>query len=234
MHRSRSLSPAAVGHHSPLVFRESLPARRSSFSPSPASTSSRRPPKRRGAAANVAHRHPGVAIVTVLYVLVSVVLTGLVPYAELNTAAPLATALAAVGQTWAVGIVSAGAIAGLTSVILVMLLGESRIAFAMSRDHVLPGWLGRVDSRFKTPYRITLVTGGVVAVAAALTPIDQVAELVNIGSLLAFTFVSLAVVVLKRSRPTLRRAFRTPFVPWVPGLSALGCLYLMVNLPVLS
>jgi APA family basic amino acid/polyamine antiporter len=113
-------------------------------------------------------------------------------------------------------------------VILVMLLGESRIAFAMSRDHLLTGWLGR------TAYRITLVTGGVVAVAAVLTPIDQLAELVDIGSLLAFTFVSLAVVVLRRSRPTLRRAFRTPFVPWVPGLSALGCLYLMVNLPVLS
>ena len=170
------------------------------------------------------------AICTILYVLVSLVMTGIVPYTELNTAAPMATAFEAIGQPWATGLVSLGAILGLTSVIMILMLGQSRVAFAMSRDRLLPPWLGRVHPSFRTPYRITIITGLIVAVIAAFTPIAEVAELVNIGTLFAFVLVSLGVIVLRRTRPDLPRAFKTPLVPLVPILAALACLYLMLNL----
>ncbi|MGH3090008.1 MAG: amino acid permease, partial [Rubrobacteraceae bacterium] len=170
------------------------------------------------------------AIVTVLYVVVSLVMTGIVPYTELNTAAPMATAFEAIGQAWATGLVSLGAILGLTSVIMILMLGQSRVAFAMSRDRLLPPWLGRVHPSFRTPYRITLITGLAVTLMAAFTPIAAVAELVNIGTLFAFVLVSIGVIVLRRSQPDLPRAFRTPLVPVIPILAALICLYLMLNL----
>ena len=170
------------------------------------------------------------AIVTVLYVAVSLVMTGLVPYQELNTAAPMATAFEAIGLNWATGLVSLGAILGLTSVIMILMLGQSRVAFAMSRDRLLPPWLGRVHPNFRTPYRITLITGISVAALAAFTPIAAVAELVNIGTLFAFVLVSIGVIVLRRTQPNLQRAFRTPLVPVLPILAALICLYLMLNL----
>jgi APA family basic amino acid/polyamine antiporter len=174
------------------------------------------------------------AVVTLLYMLVSLVLTGIAPYTELNTAAPMATALVSVGQAWAAGLVSAGAIAGLVAVILMLLVGQSRIGFAMSRDRLLPAWLAQVHPRYRTPYRMTLLTGSLVAVLAAVLPIGEIAELVNIGSLVAFMFVSLSILVLRRARPTLKRAFRTPLVPWVPLLAGLSCLYLMLNLPLVT
>lgn len=170
------------------------------------------------------------AIVTILYVVVSLVMTGMVPYGELNTAAPMATAFQATGQAWATGLVSLGAILGLTSVIMILMLGQSRVGFAMSRDRLLPPWLGRVHPRFRTPYRLTLITGSAVAILAAFTPIAAVAELVNIGTLFAFVLVSIGVIILRRTQPDLPRPFRTPLVPVLPIVAVLFLIYLMLNL----
>ena len=174
------------------------------------------------------------AVCTFLYILVSLVMTGIVPYQQLNTAAPMAAAFVAIGYPWAAGLVSLGALCGLTAVILILMMGQSRVFFAMSRDHLLPGWFAKVHPRFGTPYRISAITGVVVAVIAALTPIDIVAELVNIGTLLAFVLVSLGVVILRRTNPQMPRAFRTPCVPLVPVLAVLICFYLMVSLPLVT
>ena len=171
-------------------------------------------------------------ICTVLYVLVSQIMTGIVPYNELDPEAPMASVFQDIGHGWAAGLVSVGAICGLTSVIMILMLGQSRVAFAMSRDNLLPRYLGRSHPRFRTPYRITILTGIVVAVMAALVDLQQLAELVNIGTLFAFCLVSIGVIVLRRTSPNLRRAFRTPLVPVVPILAVLFCLYLMVSLPV--
>jgi basic amino acid/polyamine antiporter, APA family len=171
------------------------------------------------------------AICTVLYVVVSLILTGILPYYELGTDAPLATALSEAGQDWAAGLISIGILAGLTSVIMILMLGQSRVAFAMSRDNLLPRFFARVHPRFRTPYRITIVTGVVVALMAGFIDLQRLAELTNIGTLFAFVLVSIGVIVLRRTNPDLRRAFRTPLVPVVPILAALICLYLMVSLP---
>ncbi len=170
-------------------------------------------------------------ICTVLYILVSQIMTGIVPYTELNVAAPMAKAFSYAGQPWAAGLVSAGAICGLTSVIMILMLGQSRVAFAMSRDNLLPRYLARSHPRFGTPYRITILTGIVVALIAAFTPISEIAELVNIGTLFAFVLVSIGVVVLRRTRPDLPRSFKTPLVPIVPILAVLFCVGLMLSLP---
>ncbi len=172
------------------------------------------------------------AICTVLYILVSQIMTGIVPYTELAQDAPMAYVFQAVGQDWAAGLVSVGAICGLTSVIMILMLGQSRVAFAMSRDNLLPRYFARSHPRFRTPYRITILTGVVVAIIAALVDLSRLAELVNIGTLFAFVLVSIGVIVLRRTQPNLERAFRTPLVPIVPILAVLACLYLMVSLPV--
>ena len=170
------------------------------------------------------------AICSVLYILVSLVMTGIVAYPKLDTAAPMATAFQATGATWAVGLVSLGAIAGLTTVILILMLGQARVGFAMSRDGLLPVWFAKVHSRYRTPYRITVITGTLVTLIAALTPIKVLAEMTNIGTLFAFVLVSAGVWALRRTRPELHRTFRTPWVPVVPILAVLACLYLMLNL----
>ncbi|HEX8928208.1 MAG TPA: amino acid permease [Actinomycetota bacterium] len=170
------------------------------------------------------------AICTVLYVAVSAVVTGMVSYKRLNVEAPLAFAFQATGRSWAATIVSVGAIAGLTTVILTLLLGQSRVLFAMSRDRLLPPGLARVHPRFGTPYRISLIVGIVVAVVTAFVPLTTLADLVNIGTLFAFVLVSIGVIVLRRTRPDLPRAFRTPLVPLVPILAVIACVYLMLNL----
>ena len=171
-------------------------------------------------------------VCTILYVVVSLILTGMVPYTELGNDAPLAAALSERGQDWAAGLISIGVLAGLTSVIMILMLGQSRVAFAMSRDNLLPQLLARVHQRFRTPYIITILTGLVVALMAGFVDLQRLAELTNIGTLFAFILVSISVVVLRRTNPDLSRAFRTPLVPVVPILSVLICLYLMVSLPI--
>src|SRR5918998_450196 len=171
-------------------------------------------------------------ICTVLYVVVSLILTGMVPYTDLGNDAPLATALSERGLDWAASLISLGVLAGLTSVIMILMLGQSRVAFAMSRDNLLPQFFARVHQRFRTPYLITILTGLVVALMAGFVDLQQLAELTNIGTLFAFILVSISVIVLRRTNPNLRRAFRTPLVPVVPILAVLICLYLMISLPV--
>src|SRR4029450_8866701 len=149
------------------------------------------------------------AICTLLYVVVSMVLTGMVKYTELNSAAPMADALKAVGYDWIASLVALGALAGLTTVILILLLGQSRVLFAMSRERLLPGGVSRAHPRYGTPWVISAITGVVVAVIATFVPLTTLADMVNIGTLFAFVLVSVGVVVLRRTQPDLPRAFRT-------------------------
>ena len=171
------------------------------------------------------------AICTLLYVAVSLVVVGMQHYTDLSEAAPLADAFRSVGLPFVSGLISVGALAGLTSVVLILLLGQSRVLFAMSRDRLLPAGLATVHPKYGTPYRISLITGVVVAVLAGLVPLGTLAELVNIGTLFAFVLVSIGVWILRRTRPDLPRSFRVPLVPVLPIVSALACLYLMLNLP---
>jgi APA family basic amino acid/polyamine antiporter len=171
-------------------------------------------------------------ITAVLYAAVSTVVAGMQNYTKLSTAAPLADAFKAVGHPVFATIIDVGAVIGLTTVVMILLLGQSRIFFAMGRDGLMPPWLSVVHPRFGTPYRSTVIMGVIVAVLAGFIPLAELATLVNIGTLFAFLVVSIAVMVLRRTRPDLPRAFRTPWVPFVPVLSVLGCLFVMINLPV--
>jgi APA family basic amino acid/polyamine antiporter len=183
------------------------------------------------------------AICTVLFVLASGVMVGLVQYKEmLNQPAPLvlaveAAASRAAGTAWQTPmevvkvLVTVGALAALSSVMVVMMLAQPRIFMAMSKDGLLPAWAAQVHPRYRTPHVSTLVTGAVVALAAGLTPIGTLGSLVSIGTLMAFVIVSIGIIVLRRTRPDLPRPFRTPLVPLFPALSALVSLLLMVGLP---
>ncbi|PPF35942.1 MULTISPECIES: amino acid permease [unclassified Rathayibacter] len=171
-------------------------------------------------------------ICTVLYCAVALVVTGMVPYRELDPSAALANAFAYHGQTWMATVISAGAVAGLTTVVLTLLIGATRIIFAMARDGLLPRRLATVHPRLRTPWFTSVVVTIVVALLAGLTPIGVLEEMVNIGTLSAFVLVSVGVVVLRRKRPDLKRGFRVPLNPWLPLLSALICTYLMLNLSI--
>ncbi|MEW9549420.1 amino acid permease [Nonomuraea sp. NPDC050783] len=171
-------------------------------------------------------------ICTVLYVAVSLVVVGMQRYDRLSTAAPLSDAFTSVGHPWLATIISLGALAGLTTVVLVLLLGQTRVLFAMSRDGLMPRSLAKVHPRFGTPATLTVIIGVVTMALAGFVSFGELAELVNIGTLFAFVVVSIGVVVLRRTRPDLPRAFRTPLVPVLPILSVLACVYLMLNLPV--
>ena len=179
------------------------------------------------------------AIVTVLYVAVSLVVVGMTSYKNLATAAgdgshkTLATAFSANGVDWAANVISFGALAGLTTVVMVLMLGQVRVLFAMSRDNLLPRGLARTGKR-GTPARATLLVGALVAVAATFFPADKLEEMVNVGTLFAFVLVSAGVLVLRRTHPELPRAFRVPWVPVIPVLAILACLWLMLNLTVLT
>ncbi|MGE2836510.1 amino acid permease [Mycobacterium sp. SMC-4] len=171
------------------------------------------------------------AIVTVLYVAVAIVLTGMVSYKDLREEETqnLATAFAMNGVEWAAIVISIGALAGLTTVVIVLVLGQTRVLFAMSRDGLLPRRLARTGSR-GTPVRITVLVGFVVAVTATVFPMGNLEEMVNIGTLFAFVLVSAGVIVLRRTRPDLERGFRAPGVPLLPILSIIACVWLMLNL----
>jgi APA family basic amino acid/polyamine antiporter len=173
------------------------------------------------------------AICTVLYIVVSLVLTGIVKYTELGVPDPIAVGINAAGPAlaWLRPIVKIGAIAGLSSVILVMLLGQPRIFFSMSRDGLLPPVFSEVHPRFRTPWLATILTGGVAMVCGGLLPIGLLGELVSIGTLLAFVIVCAGVLVLRRTDPELPRPFKAPLYPVVPALGVLSCLWLMYGLP---
>jgi APA family basic amino acid/polyamine antiporter len=171
------------------------------------------------------------AICTVIYVAVAGVLTGVVPYPSLNVGSPVADVMLRLGYPSVAGFIAAGAIAGLTTVMLVLFYGLTRVFLAMSRDGLLPPAFARVNPRTHTPMRVIVASGVLIAGIAGLTPIGDVAELVNIGTLAAFFLVCLGVISLRYTHPDLPRPFRTPWSPLVPLLGAGACLYLMMSLP---
>ena len=172
------------------------------------------------------------AVCTLLYVVVSAVLVGVVPYGDLNIAAPMAYAMERIGAPWWIRVaIDVGAVLGIGSVILVMLLGQSRVFYSMSRDGLLGPWAGRVHPRFRTPYLSTIYTGIAVCLATGILPLQLLGTWVNIGTLLAFMLVCGGVWILRSKRPDLHRPFRTPWVPVVPVLGILCCFGLMLTLP---
>src|SRR5512140_346690 len=171
------------------------------------------------------------ALCTVIYIAVAIVLTGIVHYSKLNVADPLAVGIDATGLRWLSPVIKVSALFGLFSTMLVQLLGQTRIFFSMARDGLLPRVFGRVHARFRTPHVSTMLTGTVCALVAGLTPIEVLGQLVSIGTLLAFVLVCIGVVILRRTAPHNRRPFRTPGVPWVPALGAIVCLAQMLGLP---
>lgn len=173
-------------------------------------------------------------ICTILYILVSGVLTGLVNYRALNVADPVAVGIDATGVRWGSILVKIGAVFGLGTVMLVMLLGQSRVFFSMSRDGLLWKWAGAIHPRFRTPWISNIVVGMLVAIMPAVLPIDKLSELVNMGTLLAFAIVCAGVWILRRRNPDLHRPFKTPLVPLVPILGIISALYLIWTLPALT
>ncbi len=170
-------------------------------------------------------------VCTVLYILVAAVLTGMVPWQEINIEAPIARAFLDRGLVSASHLITAGALAGLTSVMLVMLLGQTRVLYAMAKDGLLPkGFFAAIHPKFRTPYKNTMLVGLLAAIVGSLTPIDDIGKMVNIGTLLAFVIVCIAVLVLRKTNPGQNRPFRTPLVPWVPYLGIIFNGYMMYKL----
>jgi basic amino acid/polyamine antiporter, APA family len=170
------------------------------------------------------------AVCTVLYFLVAGVVTGMRPYEQLGGAAPLADAFSAADRPYAASIVYAGALVALTNTVLILMLGQSRVAFAMARDRLFPPAVAKTHPRFGTPYRITIIIMVLVSILAGFTGIDTLADLVNIGTLFAFILVAIGVLLLRRADPERPRPFRTPFMPVLPIVSVLLCIWLMVTL----
>jgi APA family basic amino acid/polyamine antiporter len=173
-------------------------------------------------------------ITSILYILVTAVLTGMLPWNQLGTAEPLATAFTERGLNIAAGIISFGAVIATTSVLLVFQLGQPRIFYAMARYGLLPPWAASVHRKYRTPYVTTIITGAFVALFAAFAPIAEVIELTNIGTLFAFILVAAGILVLRKVEPDRARPFRTPLVPLVPILAILSCLWLMLGLPLVT
>jgi len=175
-------------------------------------------------------------ICTLLYVVVSGIMTGIVPYQQFkgHEDHPVALALQMAGQNWFAGFISLGAILGMTTVMLVMLYGQTRIIFAMSRDGLLPKWFSNVHEKYRTPYGATWILGTAAALIGALVPLTKIAQLVNMGTLAAFVMISIGVIVLRKTQPDLPRAFRCPAVPLIPILAILFCVFLMTRLTQLT
>ncbi|CAD6877342.1 Uncharacterized amino acid permease, GabP family [Methylomonas albis] len=171
------------------------------------------------------------AVCTLLYILVAGVLTGIIPYTELNVPAPIALAVDHVGMSWLSPIIKIAAIAGLTSVMLVLLMGQSRIFFSMAKDQLLPPLFAKVHPKFQTPHLSTILVGVAVSLLAGFMPIEKLGELVSIGTLFAFVLVCGGVWILRNSHPEMQRHFKCPAVPYVPIAGILVCLSLMVGLP---
>ncbi|OLN22282.1 amino acid permease [Domibacillus antri] len=170
-------------------------------------------------------------ICTLLYVFVSAIMTGVVPFMQFEGVAhPISLPLQVAGQTWVAGIIDLGAIIGMTTVMLVMLYGQTRVMFSMSRDGLMPPFLSEVHKKHHTPYKATWLFGWIAALMGALIPLDELAKLVNIGTLSAFILISIAVIVLRIKQPDLPRAFRCPAVPIIPGLAILFCGFLILQL----
>lgn len=172
-------------------------------------------------------------ISTLLYILVAIVLTGIVSYTFLNVADPIAVGVNAMGEGlfWLRPVIKIAAIAGLSSVILVLLMGQPRIFYSMSKDGLLPPVFSKIHPRFKTPYVSTLITGFFALILAGILPINILGELVSIGTLLAFSIVCVGIIILRVKRPDIKRTFKTPFVPLVPILGAGICVLQMLSLP---
>lgn len=175
-------------------------------------------------------------ICALLYVIVTLVMTGIVPYQEFakDLSHPISLALQKAQQDWFAGVIDLGAIMGMTTVILVMLYGQTRIFFSMSRDGLLPKAFSWVHPKYKTPYTSTWIIGTIAAFVGALLPLEKLAELVNIGTLFAFTVVSLGVIILRYTQPDLPRPFRCPGVPVIPAIAIFACLFLISNLAVFT
>ncbi len=171
------------------------------------------------------------AVCAVLYVLVAVVLTGLVPYQQLSVPDPMAVGINATGLPWLKPLIKIGAIAGLSTVVLVMMLGQTRVFWVMASDGLLPQWMAKVHRRFRTPYITTIGTGALLMIVAALFPIDVIAELMSMGTLLVFVIVCGMVLVMRYTAPGIPRPFKAPWAPLTPVLGMLTCLYLMCGLP---
>ncbi|MBI4224179.1 MAG: amino acid permease, partial [Deltaproteobacteria bacterium] len=170
-------------------------------------------------------------ICTVIYVVVAAVLTGILPFSQLNVPDPLSLALHSIGRDRFAGLVAVGAIISMTAVLLVFQLGQPRIFFSMARDGLLPPWFAKVHPKHRTPHVATILTGLVVAMFAAFARIDEMVDLTNIGTLFAFILVCGGILVLRIREPHLHRPFRVPLFPWVPILGIFSCLYLMTGLP---
>jgi len=173
-------------------------------------------------------------VCTVLYIAIALVLTGIIPWDQLNVPDPLAVALKYIHADWAAGVLALGAVAAMTSVLLVFQLGQARIFMSMARDGLLPPWAARLHPKYQTPHITTIITGVFVALFAALAPIGVVLELTNIGTLFAFMLVALGIIVLRRKDPDRPRPFRTPWVPFLPLVSIGFCVYLILSLPLLT
>lgn len=173
-------------------------------------------------------------ICTLLYLVVAGLLTGIVPYQTLNVSSPISAALLHLGFRIAAGTIAVGALAGLTTVILVMYYGLTRIFFAMARDHLLPAFFSKLAVITRTPVRAIIMSGVVMMLFSAIIPMSDLAELVNIGTLFAFNLVCAAVIILRYTKPHLPRPFKTPFNPLVPGLGITFCTYLMFSLPMIT
>ena len=170
-------------------------------------------------------------ICTALYIAAALVFTGVVDYRTLNVADPMNVVIGATGLRWLRPVIGIGALAGMFSVMLVNLMAQPRVFYSMARDGLLPAWAAEIHPTFRTPYVTTLVTGISVAIAAATLPLNVLAQLVSMGTLLAFAIVCAGVLMLRRTDPDMPRPFSVPFVPWVPAAGVLACLYLMSGLP---